>query len=110
MKLYLVRYRKTNPPKHYLLLFIGERDNCIHGLNSEKVTNADALTIRKALPALNNASMDDMIAWLRTNTPNSYRNAYCTLLRDLSEIVDENEVKMNTEEAPHGASSGSDSR
>ena len=93
MKLCLVRYKKTIPPKYYLILFLGEKDNFIIGLNSEKVPNEDALTIRKALPALNNAKLDDILAWLRTNTPNSYRNAYCTLLRDLSEIVNENEIK-----------------
>lgn len=93
MKLYLVRYHKTTPPKNYLLLYLGEKAGYIVGLNSDRVPEREAQIIRSNDALLQQLQLSDIEKWLKDNVPISYSQAYCTLKKDLIEIIKEQIIK-----------------
>ena len=76
MKLVWARYDKTQPPKYYLLLVLGEEGDCTLALYSDNIPQDEANRIREIKEELDKMDMTSLHNWFSTNTPLAYKEAY----------------------------------
>ena len=65
----------SNDPKCILYLCLGEKDNRVYGLRSDNVLPQE-IEIFKAKFDKTLTEKSEILAWLKTNMPNAYKNAY----------------------------------
>ena len=86
MKLLLINYKKT---KQLIVLKLGDRSNKLCCVVSSSLTDTERLIIKSAILALNKASLNDKIDFIRKYCPNSYKNGYKEILLSNIEIIEE---------------------
>jgi hypothetical protein len=75
------RYDKQ-PPKHYLLIFLGETDQNILAMEADKVPDREVAILRANLNEVRQLSAVDLVEWIKKNMPISYTNAFRRFERD----------------------------
>jgi len=67
---------KGKTPKYLLLLYLGQKDRKLIGIQSDKITGDEFAIVRKNLAKLNDMSLTNAVYWFKQHCPNSYKNGY----------------------------------
>lgn len=70
------RYDKIQPPKFYLLLYLGSSNNHTYALQAETVPDREVAILRSNLNEVRGLDPTALSEWLRKHMPVSYSNAF----------------------------------
>ncbi len=90
MELLYLRYIPDN--RCFLLLDLGQRNNKICGLLSEKVPDSELKKILGAKQVLIGWTLDRRLQWLKEHCPRSYSGAYREVLNRNAQVISRHAV------------------
>lgn len=69
VQLVWARYDKPPAPKHYLLLFLGEKAGSTYGIMADQFSDAEIARVRANIGLLTHMDLETAVNWAKINTP-----------------------------------------
>jgi hypothetical protein len=90
MKLVQINYETPNKPKrNLLLLYLGQLDNILIGIETTAIKNADMVEIKKSKSNFDEMTLSDRINWVIKKFPTAYKKGYRKIyLSNIKSITD----------------------
>jgi hypothetical protein len=91
MELHYIKYLPDG--RHFLMLYLGERNGKRCGIINEAISDRERITIRANSRRLSQLSLEARLEWIRSHIPNAYRKGYKEILLANSKVAKTYEVE-----------------
>lgn len=80
-------YDKDKIAKHYLLIYLGQKDNNIVALLADELTNKEIRILRDNLDEIRKLEFDRISNWLKQHLPVGFKKGYRHFKADKFQII-----------------------